>query len=854
MVIRLDENYNAMTSTALLGYVGETNARPVSVDGMEIDGADRYVLTIDYGDGTVYEVDITGGTWTPTADILRSAQTVSCQICAKKLSGDEYVLVKKSRIFRLRIGAAIGDTAIPSPDVSMDALDRIDAIGRQAHADMQTAVTAADTATTAAENAKKSATAAGLSADTATQAASRAETAKTAAETSATQAETAMQGAENARQQAVTAQNAAKVSADLASASAQQTTADKTATAGYAQTAKTNADSTAADRQAVADMAEQVTADKAIVADHAAKVAEDRTAAETAAQTAQAVADSLPDDYVTAVGKIAENTAEINNTNTEVSELKEDLANITPDRFYKDNKSNSIDITNLATVNANKYIGGANVVGGTIELYTNSDYKVYELSANNIVGYIKYKRFKPAAIHLCITNESDVILALAKNATLDNWAQNIRKPTWIEVSGVYSTDTETFVEINIDLAKSVLNGGDNIKIWIASTTTDDETVYNILTYHYEYSDFKWLGKVKNENMDNDSVDTAQVKQLSITYEKLNADIRTKLVDYNGSIIMPSLLVLPSGKTIDFHYLNVFRNVNPSKLNYASISRGTKYDGFTRYSLTDSDTDFSATIAGYLASETGVSYSKNIDVKIAKNVASNKKILFIGDSITAQGAYIGKLSEMYSDFTFLGTLLTTGVDNEYSGTPCEGRGGWAAYNYCNNASFSGYTNPFYNGGFDFSYYMQNQGYSDVDVVFINLGTNDPVRGDGTITQMLSCYNQMINSIKSFNSSIKIMLWLPTARAIAYNSLHSELNKALERNEALISEFDNKQNENIILIPVNCCVDPYRDYHFTESVASQYNSDVVKITTDSVHPALSGHMKMADLIYGYINYYA
>lgn len=311
MVIRLDENYNAMTSTALLGYVGETNARPVSVKGMEVDGADRYVLTIDYGDGTAYEVDITGGQWTPTADILRSAQTVSCQICAKKLSGQEYILVKKSRIFRLRIGTAIGDTAIPSPDVSMDALDKIDAIGRQAHADMQTAVTAAETATTAAENAKKSATAAEKSADTATQAAERAETAKTSAETSATQAETAKQGAETARQQAVTSQNNAKISAAQAATSAQQTTADKNITAGYAKTAKTCADSTAADRQAVADMATQVTADKATVADHAAQVAEDRTAAETAAQTAQAVADSLPDDYTTAVEKIAENTAEI---------------------------------------------------------------------------------------------------------------------------------------------------------------------------------------------------------------------------------------------------------------------------------------------------------------------------------------------------------------------------------------------------------------------------------------------------------------------------------------------------------------------------------------------------------------
>ena len=40
MVIRLDENYNAMTSTALLGYVGETNARPVSVEGMGLSTED----------------------------------------------------------------------------------------------------------------------------------------------------------------------------------------------------------------------------------------------------------------------------------------------------------------------------------------------------------------------------------------------------------------------------------------------------------------------------------------------------------------------------------------------------------------------------------------------------------------------------------------------------------------------------------------------------------------------------------------------------------------------------------------------------------------------------------------------
>jgi hypothetical protein len=322
MTITLNADYDVTLNTALLGYVGETNARPISVEGMEIDGADRYVLTIDYGDGVTYEVDITGGQWTPTADILRSAQTVSCQIAAKKLAGDEYILVKKSRIFRLRIGTAIGDNAIPSPDVAMDALDRIDAIGRQGTADMQTAVTAADTATTMANNAAKSATAAEKSADTATQAAKRAETAQASAETSATQTETAMQGAETARAEAVTSQNNAKISAAQAATSAQQTTADKTITAGYAKPAKTCADSTTADKQAVQKLAAQVTADKATVADHAAKVAEGRTAAETAAQTAQAIADSLPEDYVTAVGKIAENTADIGRVKLTDKELQ----------------------------------------------------------------------------------------------------------------------------------------------------------------------------------------------------------------------------------------------------------------------------------------------------------------------------------------------------------------------------------------------------------------------------------------------------------------------------------------------------------------------------------------------------
>lgn len=62
--------------------------------------------------------------------------------------------------------------------------------------------------------------------------------------------------------------------------------------------------------------------DKAEMEKIATQVATDRKTAETAAQTAQAVADSLPDDYVTAVGKIAENTAEIGRVKLTDKELQ----------------------------------------------------------------------------------------------------------------------------------------------------------------------------------------------------------------------------------------------------------------------------------------------------------------------------------------------------------------------------------------------------------------------------------------------------------------------------------------------------------------------------------------------------
>nr|DAZ05184.1 MAG TPA: L SHAPED TAIL FIBER PROTEIN [Caudoviricetes sp.] len=384
MKITLDEGYNAMCDFVYLGYVGEVNAREISVLNYAIPEATAYKLKIEYPDKTVYEIPIKNGICSLGASIFKTACEVKCQIIAYAVEGEVYKLVRKSDIFKQEIRSSIDESGIPSYEESLDALDKIlqyesnskeyaeraeAAAIKSEESESKSTLSASNasnseqSAKTSEENAKLSESNSKVSESNAKQSELNAkaseevakqysEDAKTyslnakssednakvseknaqtyseSAERFSEIASTASQNAENSKDSANTYANNAKASASSAKLSETNASKSETATAGYAKTAKTNADSTAADKQAVQTLAEQVTADKATVADHAAQVAEDRTAAETAAQTAQAVADSLPDDYVTAVGKIAENTAEINNTNTEVSELKEDLADI----------------------------------------------------------------------------------------------------------------------------------------------------------------------------------------------------------------------------------------------------------------------------------------------------------------------------------------------------------------------------------------------------------------------------------------------------------------------------------------------------------------------------------------------
>ncbi len=198
---------------------------------------------------------------------------------------------------------------------------------------------------------------------------------------------------------------------------------------------------------------------------------------------------------------------------------------------------------------------------------------------------------------------------------------------------------------------------------------------------------------------------------------------------------------------------------------ATTNRGRLYNDRWEYTPTKAET-FSARYRifdHYYNELNDVSF--NVVVKDTTTKES-LTVLVIGDSTVNAGQETQKMLELATadsyPLTLLGTRGTAGSTNQH-----EGRGGWTADMYVNNASNTSgsVTNAFYNPAkstFDFSYYMSQQGYSGVDCVFIQLGINDlfSYKNDSDLQTAIENYlanlETMINSIHSYNADIKIVL--------------------------------------------------------------------------------------------------
>ena len=254
------------------------------------------------------------------------------------------------------------------------------------------------------------------------------------------------------------------------------------------------------------------------------------------------------------------------------------------------------------------------------------------------------------------------------------------------------------------------------------------------------------------------------------------------------------------------------------------------------------------------------YSKAFTLEVVTNSAvTNKKVLFIGDSLTNAGYYPHFIEYLSNNgIQSIGTreseVWSSFAEGERVIVHHEGRGGWSARDYVRN--YPDYRtdapNPFWNPStekFDFSYYMTEQGYPTPDAVFINLGTNDA----GFLTSQVNAIKEMVSSIHAYNNTIPIFVHLinppATQDGWAYtghgDSYAFDALVRAERKEYL-KEFENKI-DNVFITPMYLNVDRYYDYSTVEEQVSQRNPTLVVRQTNNVHPSRYGYYKFADVYY-------
>ena len=209
--------------------------------------------------------------------------------------------------------------------------------------------------------------------------------------------------------------------------------------------------------------------------------------------------------------------------------------------------------------------------------------------------------------------------------------------------------------------------------------------------------------------------------------------------------------------------------------------------------TNADLNFN--VEGVFESKIGAKHNKedvaiykdiNLHIKDASKVSNkNPKILCIGDSITNTN-FPSHCKWWLSNFGINATMIGTqnnrndyykyGISKNFASNYAKGEGysTWRLSDFvCKTVDNNGLpilrsNNPFMNpqtNEFDFTYYMNNNNFDNVDYVIINLGTNDITGAnldasakklsiEENLSSLKSWYDIMINSIHKFNPNIKI----------------------------------------------------------------------------------------------------
>ena len=245
---------------------------------------------------------------------------------------------------------------------------------------------------------------------------------------------------------------------------------------------------------------------------------------------------------------------------------------------------------------------------------------------------------------------------------------------------------------------------------------------------------------------------------------------------------------------------------------------------------------------------------------AVDSATTINAILIGDSMFDNQYHIPALT---ADFTSTNITFNVLGTRTYS----EGRGGWTSTQYVSVASAGGVSNPFYNPNtqtFDFSYYMTNQGYSNIDFVFIALGTND-ARGVSNFTDYQNAslvpvknLKTMIDSIIAYDPSITIGLCLPAIGAKMQYPF--AINNSTYQPESLFKAVIQLQNANIesvftnygnvFIVPMGLSIDNEYGYPTSSVAVSDRITSTITVQSDPYHPTSEGYGQFADCEFCFI----
>ena len=336
------------------------------------------------------------------------------------------------------------------------------------------------------------------------------------------------------------------------------------------------------------------------------------------------------------------------------------------------------------------------------------------------------------------------------------------------------------------------------------------------------------------------------------------------------IVVPKNVAVVQGQQLDIHYDNILLGADarlmPYKNYYGSAPAVNMQDMLRIDSLQTTSTtkvDFRILNDGFVDPDVLIGdlmlHKDLYVVPVSKSAGAGmtRNVMFIGDSITANGLYPKEVVNLFENdemnVNLVGTVSIGGVLHE-------GHGGWTSKDFCEVQSFNDYTNAFYNPKtktFDFAYYMSTNKFESVDDVFITLGINDMAKNLG-LENIIRYYNQMIKSIRAFNPKIRIFIGLcilPYSGKYSTAHNYGQFSKAqrLALHERLIDEYDERENEGIFVVPFNLTIDTEHDFKFEEKPLSHRNDTVkVKYCTDVTHPSTVAYNKMADMAYWYIKY--